>query len=83
MRPGTARQPGASSIAAQLSREQQGITLRGSAEIVAEFFCKGLRAGWGRGETGAGGLGLGLGRARLSVCLSVCPPQAASAPWAC
>lgn len=41
-------------MAAQLSREQQGITLRGSAEIVAEFFCKGLRAVWGRGETGAG-----------------------------
>lgn len=36
-------------MARQGSREQQGITLRGSAEIVAEFFCKGMR---GRSATG-------------------------------
>ncbi|XP_040554907.1 mitotic spindle assembly checkpoint protein MAD2A isoform X1 [Gallus gallus] len=31
-------------MAAQLSREQQGITLRGSAEIVAEFFSYGINS---------------------------------------
>lgn len=38
-------------MALQLSREQ-GITLRGSAEIVAEFFCKSSRRPQG-GENGA------------------------------
>lgn len=43
-------------MALQLSREQ-GITLRGSAEIVAEFFCKsraGRRAGGPRPGLAAG-----------------------------
>lgn len=44
-------------MAKQAVRDQQGITLRGSAEIVAEFFCKGLR-----GQAGGVGGGGGGGR---------------------
>lgn len=41
-------------MALQLSREQ-GITLRGSAEIVAEFFCKSSRRAIYLGELSRGG----------------------------
>lgn len=51
----------AAPMAKQLGRDQQGITLRGSAEIVAEFFCKGLRRCRGGGLGDRPGLGGGRG----------------------
>lgn len=88
---GAGFEPGGGEAAAmaaqqQLGREHQGITLRGSAELVAEFFCEGAegdpgdRAARGRERRRGGGEGRGW---EAASCGATWPPAGAWGAGGC